>query len=86
MAKAISFDEFLKEGTLVEENVNNVPEVEVEKPIRIVPETPVSDKEMKAFWKQVRHFFRTGQRPPGRLLVLAFRGRQPVIYHSAPSH
>lgn len=65
MGKEISFSEFLKEGAISEEKIENSHKPQGEKPIRIVPETPVTDSEMKAFWKQVRHFFRTGERPSG---------------------
>ena len=65
MGKEISFGEFLKEGVINEENVDNFLPPEVEKSIRIVPETPATDKEFKDFWKHARHFFRTGERPTG---------------------
>ncbi len=63
MAKEISFGEFLKEGALKAEAVVETPVAVAEKPIRIEPDAPATDKELKQFWKQVRHFFRTGERP-----------------------
>ena len=66
MSKEISFSEFLKEGTFKEEKVEQViAQAEEEKPIRIVPDAPATDKELKAFWKEARHFFRTGERKGG---------------------
>lgn len=66
MSKEISFSEFLKEGTFREEKVEQViAQAEEEKPIRIVPDAPATDKELKAFWKEARHFFRTGERKGG---------------------
>ena len=65
MAKEISFSDFLKEGALKKEEPVRSAEVEEIKPIHIEPDAPATDKEMKAFWKAVRHFFRTGERPDG---------------------
>ncbi len=65
MAKEISFSEFLKEGTFKKEEVLAVEKPLEEKPIRIEPDMPADDKELKKFWKEVRHFFRTAERPKG---------------------
>ena len=65
MAKEISFSEFLKEGAFQKEEVFVDETVVAEKPIRIEPDAPATDKELKQFWKSVRHFFRTGERPEG---------------------
>lgn len=65
MAKEISFSEFLKEGTFKKETAVVAELPAADKPIRIEPDTPASDKELKQFWKDVRHFFRTAERPKG---------------------
>ena len=65
MAKEISFSEFLKEGALKKEEPLTASTEEAHKPIHIEPDVPASEKEMKQFWKSVRHFFRTGDRPEG---------------------
>jgi ferredoxin len=67
MAKTISYSDFLKEGALQEQVVatplHNQEEL---KPFRIVPEDIANDTDEKAFWKRLRHFYRTGERPQGR--------------------
>ena len=65
MAKEISFSEFLKEGALKKEEPVKATTEEALPPIHIEPDAPAIEKELKAFWKQVRHFFRTGERPEG---------------------
>lgn len=66
MGKDISFSQFLKEGAFREEVVRQtIPTDSDSKPFHIDPEAPASDKESKQFWKQLRHYFRTGDRPSG---------------------
>lgn len=66
MGKDISFSEFLKEGAFREEVVREtIPTDRGEKPFHIDPDAPATDKENRQFWKQLRHYFRTGQRPAG---------------------
>ena len=65
MAKDISFSEFLKEGAFQNDRSAGKEEPLAEKPIRIEPDAPANDKELKEYWKKVRHFFRTGERPKG---------------------
>lgn len=61
-----SYSDFLKEGALHEEPARKVfaPAPEV-KPFRMIPEEKASEAEEQAFWKQLRHFFRTGEKPAG---------------------
>ena len=64
MAKEISFSEFLKEGALKEDRHPVEQEVmDRPKPFRIEPEEVASDTEVRAFWKKLRQYFRTGERP-----------------------
>lgn len=66
MGKDISFSEFLKEGAFREEVVREtIPSDKGEKPFHIEPEAPATDKEIRQFYKQLRHYYRTGQRPAG---------------------
>jgi ferredoxin len=64
MAKEISFSEFLKEGALKEDRHPAQEEViDKPKPFRIEPEEVASDADVRAFWKELRKYFRTGERP-----------------------
>lgn len=66
MGKEISFSDFLKEGALQSEVVAQTLEPKVsEKPVRIEPYAPATEKELRAFWRTLRHYFRTGERPAG---------------------
>jgi hypothetical protein len=63
MASTISFSDFLKEGALKEQR-NTEEEIAVEvKPFHIEGEEVAPESEVKAFWKRLRHYFRTGERP-----------------------
>lgn len=66
MGKEISFSEFLKEGAFREEVVREtIPSDRDKKPFHIEPDAPATDKSIRQFWKQLRHYFRTGERPAG---------------------
>lgn len=67
MSNSISYSDFLKEGALKEEKkLQQLKQSEVKKPFRIVPQDIATDAEERDFWKRLRHFFRTGERPPSK--------------------
>lgn len=60
----ISFDEFLKEDLFKEEKtiVSEVLDLK-EKPIKWLVDNPAAELETKAFWVELRQFYRTGKKP-----------------------
>lgn len=66
MSTRISYSDFLKEGALKEKRQIKPLESEEEKAFRLIPEDINTEADEKAFWKRLRHFFRTGERPEGR--------------------
>jgi ferredoxin len=63
MEKQISFSDFLKEGALKEEHTSRKEEHENKKhPIRLLSAEPVADLKLKSFWKDLRKFYRTGEK------------------------
>ncbi|MBT8327206.1 MAG: hypothetical protein KJP21_05750, partial [Bacteroidia bacterium] len=82
MAKSISYSDFLKEGALQEEVVKTPIQNEQElKPFRIVPEDIPTDAEGKAFWKRLRHFYRTGDKPEGKNGIFVPALIAPYLQH-----
>lgn len=83
MAKVISFSDFLKEGALKESPARQVEEKrEVNiKPIRLEPEEVAPDADVKSFWKRLRHFFRTGEKPESTQGVLVPALIAPYLMH-----
>ena len=70
MAHTISYSDFLKEGAL-HESKPATEEVAVQvKPFHIPPQDVPTETELKAYWKKLRHFFRTGERPEGKNGIL----------------
>ncbi|MCB9245348.1 MAG: ferredoxin [Flavobacteriales bacterium] len=64
MSKEISFSEFLKEGTFREDKVaRRLEERKIKRPIHLEAEDVASEKEIKDFWKVLRQFYRTGEKP-----------------------
>jgi ferredoxin len=63
MASTISFSDFLKEGALKEQRKTDEDVAVAVKPFHIEAHEVASEAEVKAFWKRLRHYFRTGERP-----------------------
>lgn len=83
MAKVISFSDFLKEGALKESPAKAVEErreVNI-KPIRLEPAEVEPDTDVKAFWKRLRQFFRTGEKPESTQGVLVPALIAPYLMH-----
>ncbi len=82
MAKTISYSDFLKEGALQERKITAPYQGQEEnKPFRIIPEDISNEADEKAFWKRLRHFFRSGESPEGRNGIFVPALIAPYLQH-----
>lgn len=66
MSQRISYSDFLKEGALSVAQVAQPPEApESPRAFRIEPGEVATENELRHFWKKLRYFFRTGEKPEG---------------------
>ncbi|NQU62673.1 MAG: ferredoxin [SAR324 cluster bacterium] len=63
MSERISYTDFLKEGSFTDEQSKRQihGQENVSKPFRLIPDDIANQADEKAFWRKLRHFFRTGQ-------------------------
>ncbi|NQV52019.1 MAG: hypothetical protein HQ500_02500, partial [Flavobacteriales bacterium] len=82
MSKPISFSEFLKEGALKKEKKPKEEATQIEvKPFRIEAEEALGEADVRAFWKRLRHFFRTGKLGEVRLGAFVPALIAPYLQH-----